>query len=92
MLFRSKLTGRALGLVTPSPAGFAVEDDSKYLVNPGSVGQPRDADPRAAYAIVDADSQTMEMYRVEYPVQLTQSKMVAAGLPEPLVRRLAMGR
>ena len=87
-----KLTGRALGLVAPSPAGFAIEEDSKYLVNPGSVGQPRDADPRAAYAIVDADTQKMEMYRVEYPVQVTQGKMAAAGLPEPLVRRLAMGR
>lgn len=87
-----KLTGRALGLATPSPEGFAVEEDSKYLVNPGSVGQPRDANPRAAYAIVDVDTRRLEMYRVEYPIAETQAKMAAAGLPEPLIRRLAMGR
>ena len=87
-----KLAGRALGLVSPSPAGFLIEDDAKYLVNPGSVGQPRDADPRAAYAIVDVETRHMEMHRVEYPIQVTQEKMTAAGLPEPLVRRLALGR
>lgn len=87
-----KLTGKTLGLVTPSPEGFAIEDDAKYLVNPGSVGQPRDADPRAAYAIVDVDARRLEMYRVEYPIADTQAKMAAAGLPEPLIRRLALGR
>ena len=65
---------------------------AKYLVNPGSVGQPRDADPRSAYAIVDVETRRMEMHRVEYPIQVTQEKMIAAGLPEPLVRRLALGR
>jgi predicted phosphodiesterase len=87
-----KLSGRTLGLVTPSADGFPIEDESKYLVNPGSVGQPRDADPRAAYAIVDVEAQRLEMYRVDYPIQETQAKMVAAGLPEPLVKRLALGR
>jgi len=87
-----KLTGKTLGLVAPSAEGFSVDDDSKYLVNPGSVGQPRDADPRAAYAIVDVDSRRLEMYRVEYPIAETQAKMAAAGLPDPLIRRLSMGR
>jgi predicted phosphodiesterase len=86
------LAGRTIGLVTPPSEGLALESDSKYLVNPGSVGQPRDSDPRAAYAIFDADAQRVEMYRIEYPVAQTQEKMTVAGLPEPLIRRLAAGR
>ena len=70
----------------------ALERDSKYLVNPGSVGQPRDADARAAYLIFDAAEQRVEMRRVDYPIERTQEKMAAAGLPEPLIRRLAAGR
>jgi len=72
--------------------GLALDPDSKYLVNPGSVGQPRDSDPRAAYMIFDADAQHIDMCRVDYPVGLTQEKMASAGLPDPLVRRLAAGR
>ena len=47
---------------------------SKYLVNPGSVGQPRDGDPRAAYAIVDTTATSVDLYRVDYPVETTQAK------------------
>ncbi len=64
---------------------------SKFLVNPGSVGQPRDGDPRAAYAIVDVDAGTIEMLRVEYPVAEAQRKILAAGLPPSLAQRLAIG-
>jgi predicted phosphodiesterase len=67
-------------------------DGVRYLINPGSVGQPRDGDPRAAYAIFDTATKQLGMYRVEYPVSVTQEKMLAAGLPEPLARRLASGR
>lgn len=90
MVFR--LAGRTIGLVTPQDDAFAIEAESKYLVNPGSVGQSRDSDPRAAYAIFDADAQRVEMHRIEYPVARTQEKMSAAGLPESLIRRLAAGR
>lgn len=86
------LQGRAIGLLTPSTDGLKLDADAKYLVNPGSVGQPRDTDPRAAYAIYDADTQTLGMFRVDYPVERTQERMAAAGLPEPLIRRLAAGR
>jgi predicted phosphodiesterase len=89
MAFR--LSGRALGLIAPSE-DMPLASDSKYLVNPGSVGQPRDADPRAAYAIFDSDAQRLEMYRIEYQLEKTQQKMLDAGLPEPLIRRLAAGR
>lgn len=87
-----QLQGRAIGLVTPSEEGLKLDADAKYLVNPGSVGQPRDTDPRAAYALVDTTTNSIEMVRIDYPVERTQEKMAAAGLPEPLIRRLAAGR
>lgn len=90
MIFQ--LQGRSIGLLTPSNEGLALDGDAKYLVNPGSIGQPRDADPRAAYAIIDTSTNTIEMVRLDYPVEQTQEKMAAAGLPEPLIRRLAAGR
>jgi len=70
----------------------AMKADCKYLMNPGSVGQPRDGDPRAAYAIVDTDTRTVELFRLSYAVQETQGKIVKAGLPDVLAQRLAVGR
>jgi predicted phosphodiesterase len=65
----------------------------RYLVNPGSVGQPRDGDPRAAFAIVDAgDAPAMTWFRVPYPIKNAQAKVMAAGLPRGLADRLAIGR
>jgi predicted phosphodiesterase len=68
------------------------ESGKKLLVNPGSVGQPRDGDPRASFAIWDADRGRIEFYRVEYDLKLTQEKMRAADLPTYLIDRLALGR
>jgi predicted phosphodiesterase len=64
----------------------------KVLVNPGSVGQPRDGDPRASFLIWDDHESTLEFFRVEYPVATTQARMRDAKLPEFLVTRLAFGR
>jgi predicted phosphodiesterase len=64
----------------------------KYLINPGSVGQPRDGDPRAAYAIVDTTLRRVELYRIRYAVEEAQTKVVKAGLPDVLAQRLAVGR
>ncbi len=64
----------------------------RHLVNVGSVGQPRDGDPRAAYAIVDTRAWTVELRRVPYPVEAVQRKMQVRGLPQPLWERLAEGR
>ncbi len=61
-------------------------------MNPGAVGQPRDGDPRAGYAIVDTDDQHVEMIRLPYPVEEAQAKIIKAGLPEVLAQRLAVGR
>jgi diadenosine tetraphosphatase ApaH/serine/threonine PP2A family protein phosphatase len=67
-------------------------DDRKIVLNPGGVGQPRDGDPRAAYAIYDTDACTVTVHRVEYDVGATQALMEAAGLPRRLIDRLAVGR
>jgi diadenosine tetraphosphatase ApaH/serine/threonine PP2A family protein phosphatase len=64
----------------------------KFVANPGSVGQPRDDDPRAAYAIVDTDAAEMSFHRVVYDIEATQKKIIAAGLSDYLAKRLALGR
>jgi len=69
-----------------------VMDDTKYLLNPGAVGQPRDGDPRAAYAIADTDAKRVDLFRLNYPLEKTQLKIIKAGLPEVLAQRLAVGR
>jgi len=66
--------------------------EQRLLANPGSVGQPRDQDPRAAYLIYDGDAGTLTWRRTPYPVEATQEKMRQEGLPPRLVRRLAYGR
>ena len=64
---------------------------SRYIVNGGSVGQPRDGDPRAAYLIFDDEAPSVTLHRVAYPIAATQAKMAARGLPPLLSRRLAAG-
>jgi diadenosine tetraphosphatase ApaH/serine/threonine PP2A family protein phosphatase len=66
--------------------------ESKYLINPGSVGQPRDGDPRAAYGIADTRANRVELYRVDYDIENTQAKVLKVGLPGVLAQRLAVGR
>jgi predicted phosphodiesterase len=73
-------------------APLRIEADKRYLLNPGSIGQPRDADPRASFAIADLANQTVEFWRVPYEIGKVQSRMRKAGLPEPLVQRLEFGR
>jgi len=63
----------------------------RLILNPGSVGQPRDGDPRASYAILDDEAMTIEYHRVSYPVEETQAKMIEHGLPARLVLRLGYG-
>jgi len=75
-----------------APAGTEVEvGDVRALLNPGSVGQPRDGDPRAAYLFLDLDARRASFRRVEYDVERTQREMRDAGLPELLAARLELG-
>jgi predicted phosphodiesterase len=69
-----------------------IENGGRYLINPGSVGQPRDGDWRSAFLIYDQESRQIEYYRTPYDLVTTQKKMEKANLPEPLVRRLEYGR
>ena len=69
-----------------------VAPDTWYLINPGSVGQPRDGDVRAGFALVDDDAGTVELRRVDYPVALAQQAIRDAGLPLALATRLGAGR
>jgi diadenosine tetraphosphatase ApaH/serine/threonine PP2A family protein phosphatase len=90
-----ELSAEAFDSVGPATAGESqldLKSGSKYLVNPGSVGQPRDGDPRAAYAIVDTDRRCVELMRLKYSVEEAQTKVIRAGLPEVLAQRLAIGR
>lgn len=64
----------------------------KLVINPGAVGQPRDGDPHAAYAVFDTESATVTVHRVEYDIPATQKLMEEARLPRSLIERLAVGR
>lgn len=70
----------------------ALLSDRKYLINPGSVGQPRDGDPRAAFLIYDEQERLVVFYRVEYDISKCQDKILSAGLPMLLAERLAWGK
>ena len=64
----------------------------RYLINPGSIGQPRDGNPLASFAIYDTEARTVTIRRLPYRVQTTQERILKAGLPRPLADRLAVGR
>jgi predicted phosphodiesterase len=82
-----------MGMVPEEPRHeVKIEDGIRFLINVGSVGQPRDGDPRAAYATYDSVGPTLLLHRIPYPVDVAQRKIVAAGLPQPLANRLAIGR
>ena len=64
---------------------------SRLIINPGGVGQPRDGDPRASYAIYDSETRLIRLYRIPYDIDATQDKMMQNGLPVRLVVRLSHG-
>ena len=89
------LTGNLFTLATiddARPLTIELPEDGRHLVNPGSVGQPRDGDPRAAYAIADTDRRDVVIYRTEYDIDRARARILDEGLPEILAQRLALGR
>jgi diadenosine tetraphosphatase ApaH/serine/threonine PP2A family protein phosphatase len=83
------------GQVEAMPAGDGSRlrlDQRRCILNPGSVGQPRDGDPRAAAMLIDLETGDVEWRRVDYPVGTTQQAMRGTRLPRPLADRLAIGR
>ncbi|MBW3593734.1 MAG: metallophosphatase family protein [Actinobacteria bacterium] len=79
------------GGVAPAEREVGLDDADRWLFNPGSVGQPRDGDPRAAYLVLDLGERRAIFRRVPYAVAETQAAIRAAGLPEPLAARLEHG-
>jgi diadenosine tetraphosphatase ApaH/serine/threonine PP2A family protein phosphatase len=74
-----------------APAEAEVQLEGRWLLNPGSVGQPRDGDPRAAWLLLDLEQRFAVFRRVEYPVEETQNELRERGLPRSLAARLARG-
>ncbi|MBD3380443.1 MAG: metallophosphoesterase [Candidatus Omnitrophica bacterium] len=75
------------------PAGqIKIEKKGKYIINAGSVGQPRDGDPRASYCIFDAGKGTVEFRRIEYDIETARKKILKKGLPPANAERLKSGR
>jgi diadenosine tetraphosphatase ApaH/serine/threonine PP2A family protein phosphatase len=71
---------------------LALEKTAAYLINPGSIGQPRDGDPRAAFALYDTEASSVTFHRVPYDIERAQKKILSAGLPDRLASRLGEGR
>jgi diadenosine tetraphosphatase ApaH/serine/threonine PP2A family protein phosphatase len=78
-------------MITPPEGDWQAPDGYRAIINPGGVGQPRDGDPRAAFMIYDTD-RGFTFYRIPYPFEKTQEKIIQAGLPQYLAARLAYGR
>jgi diadenosine tetraphosphatase ApaH/serine/threonine PP2A family protein phosphatase len=91
-VFRFEADLEALGPPRGATYNVVMDEDAKYLVNCGAVGQPRDGDPRASFGILESASRTLSIVRVAYDVGAAQAKIIAAGLPEVLAQRLAVGR
>jgi predicted phosphodiesterase len=71
---------------------FRLRPGVRYLINPGSIGQPRDGNPLASFALYDSETRMISIHRIQYRVAETQQKILKAGLPRPLADRLAIGR
>jgi predicted phosphodiesterase len=80
------------GIGAFGPRNMRIEEGRAYLINPGSIGQPRDGDPRAAFLIHDNEVGTVHFLRVDYDVEAVFGAVVEAGLPASLGRRLFLGR
>jgi predicted phosphodiesterase len=78
---------------TPKNDNYIIEleNDTKYIINVGSVGQPRDGNPKSCYVIFDTDKKTVEYKRVEYNISVVQQKMKMLNIPEFLITRLEFG-
>ncbi len=76
----------------PESVSLQLKAGTRYMINPGSVGQPRDGDWRAAFALFDTEAQVVHYHRTPYNLKSAQERIVAAGLPSRLATRLATGR
>jgi predicted phosphodiesterase len=90
-LFVQQAKGIEVAVVQGETFSLKLEEGQRYLLNPGSIGQPRDRDPRAAYLTYDTETRTARWHRVDYPISKAQERIVKSGLPKVLADRLALG-
>jgi predicted phosphodiesterase len=90
-LFVAKGSETKVALLRGPSGSIRLEPGSRYLINPGSIGQPRDRDPKAAYMTFDSERRVVRWYRVDYPIERAQQRILKAGLPKVLADRLALG-
>lgn len=90
-LFVQQEKGIEVSVVQGESFTLQLEDGRRYLLNPGSIGQPRDRDPRAAYITYDSETRVVRWQRVDYPISKAQERIVKSGLPKVLADRLALG-
>jgi len=90
-LFMARGTETRVALLRGPSGKLQLEDDTRYLINPGSIGQPRDRDPRASYMTYDSKRKIVRWYRIDYPIARAQQRIIKAGLPRLLADRLALG-
>ena len=91
VIFSMDSDGLVEGLLVRGAATFKLDPKKRYLVNPGSVGQPRDRNPESSFAIFDSDRRAVQFFRVGYDYTKTQTAIRKAGLPAALADRLAYG-
>ncbi len=77
---------------TPGPGVVQLQEGNRYFINPGALGQPRDRDPRAAFGIYDTEKMTFEFGRVQYDIEKCMKRVLRAGLPKELAKRLKKGK
>jgi predicted phosphodiesterase len=90
-IFQEQTSSHRFETRTPSPNESIAVGDERLIVNPGSVGQPRDGDPWAAYMVFEVEKKILEYHRIPYDVGLTQRLMMQKELPESLISRLSFG-
>ena len=90
-LFVQQTKGIEVAVVQGESFSLKLEEGKRYLLNPGSIGQPRDRDPRAAYITYDSETRTVRWQRVDYAIAKAQERIVKSGLPKVLADRLALG-
>ncbi len=91
VVFRETEPGGPVKLAQPESGEAVRLGESRLICNPGSVGQPRDSNPQAAYAILDQEERTLTFYRIDYPIAVTQAAMRALNFPKRLISRLDFG-
>jgi predicted phosphodiesterase len=90
-VFVARGTETRVALLRGASGSLELETGARYLINPGSIGQPRDRDPRASYMTYDSRRRVVRWYRVDYPIERAQERIVRAELPRLLAERLALG-